>query len=438
MSMSNESPNNVKLSPASERKRIFPGWYLVAASWVMLFLAGAVGFGIFFKPILDEFSWDREKLSLVQTAAMLLFAMTLPFLGRLIDRFGPKTMLYICVGTQTLTSAVNGMAASLWQLSIGRLLLEIKGLHAAQVLINRWFVEKRGRAQGIMAMGMPMGMLVLTPLSQWLVLNWGWRQTYFFWAGITFIILLPLTIFIKERPEDNGYGPDGKVLSRKSIDINPNWTRTSGVEKEGKRGVHLDFLRKGSFWLLAGTELICGIGCGFMVTHIVIFATDIGYSPMIGASFLSVQGGVNLAGVLVTGYMSDRLARGNVLGMTHFIRSMALFTIATSLLVSGGALWQLYIAMVLFGFGHFTTSPLVAGLVGDLFSHRNMGLTLGIVLSLHMVGAALGAFSGGFVYETRGSYFLFFPVQGSLELLAGVFAFVIAASRKREARSYKQ
>ena len=71
-----------------KKPNIFYGWYLVAASWIMIFLASAVAVSIFFKPMLEEFGWDRAKLSSVQAIAMIVFTIISQFLGRFIDRFG--------------------------------------------------------------------------------------------------------------------------------------------------------------------------------------------------------------------------------------------------------------------------------------------------------------------------------------------------------------
>ena len=168
---------------------------------MMTFLVSAVAVGIFFKPILEEFGWDRATLSSVQMVALIVFAAASPFLGQFIDRFGPRVMICICVATQTLSSVANGLAASLWHLYVGRFLYEIKAMHATQVLINRWFVRKRGRALGIVATGMPIGTLILSPLSQYLVDTWGWRETMLFWAAITFVIFLPLALLIRDVKE---------------------------------------------------------------------------------------------------------------------------------------------------------------------------------------------------------------------------------------------
>jgi MFS family permease len=417
-----------KASP-TVRHRLFYGWYLVAAAWMMLFLTCAVAVGIFFKPMLEEFQWDRATLSSVQMVALILFSLVLPFLGRLIDRFGPRAMLFACVATQTLSSVINGVATSLWHLYIGRFLYGIQSMHATQVLINRWFVKKRGRALGIAATGAPLGTLILSPVSEYLVLNWGWRPTMLFWAGVTFVILLPLTLMVRDRPEDKGYLADGERLPATPLETSPE---QEFAAPEGETGRSLaESLRLGSFWLLAGTQVICGIGCGFMMTHIVIFATDVGYSDMIGASLLSVQGGVNLLGVLLTGYFSDRYARSRVLSLTHLIRGLSFAATVVFLLLGGGSLWLLYIAMALFGFGWYTTAPLSSGLTADLFGYRRMGTILGLILSCHMIGMAVGAYAGGVVYVLTGSYFFFFVTQGALELLAAIFAFFI----KRPARS---
>jgi len=150
---------------------------------------------------------------------------------------------------------------------------------------------------------------------------------------------------------------------------------------------------------------------------------------MIGASLLSVQGGLNLVGVLLTGHFSDRRARNRVLAFTHLVRSLSFAVIVVFTLTGGGSLWMLYAAMMLFGFGWFTTSPLTSGLVADLFGNVRMGTIIGVTISCHTVGMAVGAFAGGVTFDLTGSYYSLFIVQGILELLAAGFAFFIRQSQ---------
>ena len=420
-----------RIPPPPGKPRLFYGWYIIAASWVMLFLINATAVGIFFQPILEDskFHFDRATLSLVFMLGLLLYAAAAPFIGRLIDRYGPKLMMFVCVATQTVSAVLYGAASAVWQIFLARALYEVKSAQGSQVLANRWFVRLRGRAQGIMATGMPLGALVLTPVSQYLIIIWGWRATMLFWAGVFFVVLLPLTLMIRNSPREKGYGPDGDKLEAAGPAAPPD--SPPAVPDVAKISGHslAQAARVGSFWLVSGTQLICGIGCGFMMTHIVIFATDYGYSSMIGASLLSVQGGINLLGVLLTGHLSDKYSRSRVLSLTHLIRSVSFFTVVLFVIRGGGSLWLLYLAMVLFGFGWFTTSPLTSGLVADLFGELSMGTILGITLSFHTVGMALGAYFGGVTYQATGSYYAFFITQGALELLAAAFAFAIKRRR---------
>ncbi|MCJ7596144.1 MAG: MFS transporter, partial [Desulfobacterales bacterium] len=329
--------------------------------------------------------------------------------------------------TQTLSPAIAGLAANFWHICIGRFLFEIKSVHPTQVLINRWFVRKRGRALGAVATGMPIGTLVLSPVSQYMVLVWGWRETLLFWSGVTFVAYLSLVLFIRNSPEDKGCRPDSES-ARPAPDYKPERPDTDRMENHsgtGNSSSLSEAFKSASFYLLSGTQLFCGVGCGFMMTHTVIFATDLGYSAMIGATFLSVQGGVNLIGVLLTGYMSDRVARSKMLALTHFIRSVSFVIIAGYIFMSGSSLWVMYIAMALFGFGWFTTAPLSSGLVADLFGYVRMGTIMGVVMSCHVIGMAIGAYAGGITFELTGSYYTFFVIQAILEFMAAFFAFII-------------
>lgn len=415
-------------SKTDSKQGIFYGWYLVAISWGMTFLLGATSVGIFFKPMLDEFGWTRATLSMVSSIAMLVFAVAYPFLGRLIDRFGPRKILFACIGSQALSYVINGLAANIWHVYVGRFFLEIKPTHGTQVLINRWFERKRGQALGILSTGTPLGTLILTPLSQYLITLWGWRPTLLFWAGVTVLVLLPLTLLIRNKPEDKGLRPDGAITVRQPLSselIQPRSNKSAfTVQKETGNSL-TEAVKTRGFWMLASTQLFCGISCGLLMTHTIIFATDLGYSPLIGASFMSIQGGVSLVGVLVTGQLSDRFARNKVLSFTHLIRCTSFIALIAVFFMGSGNIWLLYLAMALFGFGWFTTAPLSAGLAADLFGYLRMGTILGIILASHTIGSALGTYAGGITFQLTGSYLYIFILTGALEFLAACFALII-------------
>lgn len=411
-----------------KKHRFFYGWYIVVAAWLMILLRAPVAVSIFFKPMLEDFGWDRATLSSVQSVALIVFTISSPFLGRLIDRFGPKAMILVAVFTQTLSRVLNGIAFNIWHLYLARLLYNVDVLQSSQVLINRWFIKQRGTAQGIFATGVSLGTMILTPISQQLILTMGWRLTMLFWAAVTIAVMLPLSFVITDNPGDKGYEPYGQ----NPCGVEPNdpiyKNRNSALEAQltvRKSSRFSEVIRDRSFWFLYASHLICGIGCGFMMTHIVVFATDMGYSEMLAAFLVSLQGAANLVGILITGPLSDKIVRKNVLALTHFVRSISFISIVVFIALGGGSLWLLYLAIVLFGFGWFTTAPLAAGLIADLFGHLRMGTLIGGIGSCHMFGMAVGAYLGGAIFELTQSYYSFFIIQGLLEFVAATFAYSI-------------
>lgn len=412
-----------KTGTSLRSRKIFYGWYLVAASWLTTFLVSATSLGLFFKPLLDEFQWERSTLSLVSSVTMLIFAALSPFIGRLIDRFGSRIFMTVSSAMQTASCVIGGFAGGIGDIYASRILYEFKPSHGIQVMINHWFVKKRGRALGLLSTAIPLGQLVLSPVSQHLITTWGWRETFFFWAILTAILAVPLIALARNKPEDKGYLPDGELIPTVSqgmdtLDVTP-------VEK----GLNLgESVMSRPFWLLFISHMICGITCGLLMTHTVIFATDLGYPAIIGATFLSVMGGVSLLGVLVTGVLSDRTSRNRVLSLIHLIRGLSILLLATAVFTGGQSLWLLYLAMTLFGFGWFTTSPLAGGLVADLFGNQRMGTILGIILASHIIGSAIGTYAGGITFQLTGSYLDIFLAAGILECVACVLVFFIRKS----------
>ncbi len=244
----------------------------------------------------------------------------------------------------------------------------------------------------------------------------------FFWTAVIAVIVTPLLFLLKNRPEDAGLVADGvstaatTAASARSVSGKASSIYLSG---KGFKEVH----RYRSFWFLSATQLFCGISCGLFAAHIVIFATDLGYSSLIGATFLSVQGGVSLVGVLVTGPLSDKIARKNVLAISHVVRGASFAVLVATIFVFHDSLPILYTAMALFGFGWFTTAPLVAGLVADFFGFLSMGTLIGITLACHSVGMAIGAYAGGLSFQLTGSYAPIFIACGVLEIVAAFLAY---------------
>jgi MFS family permease len=418
------------------RPPVYYGWYILAVCWVMTFMVSATAVSIFFKPILDEFGLDRATLSMISAVTMLIFAALYPLMGRLIDLFGARIMICVGIIGQTVSAIIYGTASGLPALYLGRFLYEVRSTHSAMVMINNWFVKKRGRALGILSTNGPLGVLVLSPLSQFLIMSWGWRQTMFFWSGISAIMLLPVILILRNKPSDRGLAADGGSSPTDARDISMK-QHSGGIAAQSPTDAGYDFgrvVKIPAFWQLTLTQFFCGISCGLLGTHLVIFATDLGYSAMIGATFLSLQGGMSIVGIMVTGPISDRWPRNKVLAITHLVRSLSFVVLVITIVFSHGSLGMLYLAMGLFGLGWFTTAPLSAGLAADLFGNLRLGTILGVVLAGHIIGSSIGAYAGGLSYQFTGSYLDIFIACAVFESVAAILAYFI---QRRKADSYR-
>jgi MFS family permease len=409
-----------------KKKGLFYGWILVAACFILYFLNGGVVVGLFFKPMLEEFGWDRATLSSVSSFGMILMAVAGPIVGGLVDKYGPRTIMLIGTITMGVSRLINGVALNLWQLYLSRIAMLIGPMRGISVMLNNWFLKKRGLVLGISSTGMSIGRIVLAPLTAYLILTYGWRTTYLIWAAVPFVVALPLTFFVvKNTPEELGYHQDGELISKEEKQSKTVSKVTEAVSD--RMGISFQqAIKTSGFWFLACSHLICGLGCGFLMTHFVPFATDIGFSELEAAGALSLWSAVNIFGILSTGIISDRIGRKNALALTHFVRSIA-FVVA----VIGGGNWMIYLIAIFFGFGSFTTAPLASGLVADLFGGLSMGAIIGLSGTAHSIGSAIGSYMGGLTFDLTQSYYTYFLIMVPLSFTAALISFLIKKPKNK-------
>ena len=96
------------------------------------------------KPLLEEFGWDRNSLSLVGSFGMILVAVMEPLMGGITDRYGPRVMMIFESIVQGFSRMINGVASNIWHLYLARFMQVVGGERGTPVLLNRWFVKRRG------------------------------------------------------------------------------------------------------------------------------------------------------------------------------------------------------------------------------------------------------------------------------------------------------
>jgi len=265
----------------------------------------------------------------------------------------------------------------------------------------RWFVKRRSMMTGIILTGIGIGRLVGPPVANWLISTYDWRVAYIVLGGVTLLVVISAAQFLKRDPARMGQMPYGE---------NEEVKQEPGTETLGFTLREAACTRQ--FWLVF-TMLFCVGFCLFTITvHIVSNATDLGISAASAASILAVIGGASIAGNVILGGAADRIGNRQVYIIGFILMSAALFW-----LVLAREMWMFYLFAVVLGFarGGMATSdsPLVAGLFG-LNSH---GLILGVTSLGFTMGAALGPFLAGSIFDASGSYQTAFLLSAAISIV---------------------
>ncbi len=389
--------------------RPFYGWVVVAGAFSVLFVAYGTqySFGVFFAALLDEFGWSRASLAGAFSLYAFIYCIVGFPAGRLTDRWGPRAV--IAAGGGFLGIALTGMAlvSQIWQPYVLYGLVASLGMGTAYVPCNatvvKWFARRRGLAVGLASTGGSVGTFALPPLAQMLIGAVGWRAAYVVF-GLGLLVLLNLIATVMRRdPESLGLHPDG--------DPSPPPGGLAAAEREAwplARAV-----RTPVFWLLWAAYTATWVPVFIPLVHLVRFARDLGFSPLVAASVMSALGLGAVAGRLVMGVLSDRFGRRAVVAAAMGLQALAFASFAAA-----GNLALLYGSAFLFGYSYGAVSTLFAAIVGDFFGRAQAGTLVGVLFALAGSTASLGPLIAGALYDATGTYTPAFLLAAGLNTAA--------------------
>ena len=422
----------MNLPPSSSR--IYYGWIIVAVGMIsMTFWFGIrTSFSVFYVPLLEEFHWNRGESAGVQSVALLTYTFLAPVVGGLIDRFGPRRVIipgiFVFSIGLVLSSTLNSLSE--FYVFYGIVMgsgITCVGVVSYSAILAHWFEKKRGLASGMAVSGMGFGTFLFVPLSQHLISAYGWRQTFIIQSALALAILLPLNFFwLRHKPHDLGLLPDG----RKEDPSEESVLRPSQAEEKAASLGRI--MRAKSFWFLLLFPSLAVVGIYVVLVHNVRFLIDKGISPMTAALIFAVSGGISSFFRIFWGHLSDRIGREKTyaLGMT----SISLGALSLLLLDMVNARILVYSFMFFFGIGWGVTAPMFMAAAADLFRGRVFGLVYGLVEGMIGIGAALGAWAAGFIFDVTRSYRLAFGLAILVFVLSGIFMW-LAAPRKAQVAS---
>lgn len=406
----------------------FFGWYLVGITIASMMLVYGVrnSFSVWFSPVLDEFGWFRGTTALMLSMNILVYGLTAPVAGFLVDRWKPRVVPVIGVLILTTATALCYFASELWHFYIlfGVLVplgTSFSGSPVVTPALINWFGKRRGLAIGIGQIGGGLsfvyGMIVEAVVSQW-----GWRPSFLVTAAIVLVVLLPIFLFFfYYRPEDKGMTADGTDDflingSRNPITAVADWT----LDKA---------LKTYNLWLLVLSQFCYwGVGNYLVLAHQIRFAVDVGYSSALATSVFAIFGIASIFGQIAAS-ISDSIGREKTVTVAVVLAIGALVALLS--VKDTTQPWLLYLYAICSGIGTGLFSPNMFAGTGDIFHGKNIGTLSALILLGTGSGGALGPWLGGYIYDKLGSYQVAFYISIGAFAMAGI-SYWIAAPRHAE------
>lgn len=416
--------------------RFFYGWFIVLASFAAhLGEGGMLGYalGVFVIPFEEEFGWSRATIGGAVTLGTLGGALVSPFIGRIVDKQGPRAMMTwggILLGAVLASLAFMQNLLHFYVLyPIGRgVALSSLGL-GSTVAVANWFIIKRGRAMGIGLSGISLGGFLTPLISQGLIDAFGWRWAWIGLAIFAWVLIVPPSwIWVRHKPEDMGLRPDGLPPRGVNNDI-PTIEKSSGYGQEEEENWTLGAaLRTPVFWVLIVSVALASLAVSAIILHQIPHFRDIGIGEAQAASVLSVFALTNGVTRFLSGYVVERVSVRWCLPVTYFGSAVGML-----LLAQVHDLSSAYLFAVVYGLAAGGVPTLSTVMWADYFGRQFIGTIRGSVAPFQMGAVASGPLIAGLVYDITGQYTTVFFSFVVTFTLAGLL--MLTAKRPRLTRA---
>jgi MFS family permease len=423
---------------AAERSRagaapFFYGWVLVAIGFVTMAVGvnARTAFSLLFPAMLDEFGWDRGLTAGAFSFGFLVSAVVTPFVGRLMDLRGPRLVVEIGVFAMGIGLLLGSLVREPWQLYLTLGALAGGGVNCLaytgqSLYLTNWFVRRRGLALSIAFSGVGIGSITILPWFGWLIDTAGWRSACI-WLGVLVIVLLgPLNLLLKRRPEDIGMMPDGIAQGSPLADRSANIVdhRWAAVDWTLRRAV-----RTGRFWWIA-LAYFCGLFSWYAVqVHQTKYLIEAGFAPSLAAWALGLVSLVAVPGQIAFGHLSDRIGREWVWTIGNFgfvVCSVAL--IGLQAMPSAALLYLMIVAQGTLG---YSLTSVMGAIPAEIFEGRHYGSIFGTVMLAAILGGAAGPWVAGVLYDSTGSYAVAFWIAAACSVVSMLAIWLAAPGRVR-------
>jgi sugar phosphate permease len=408
--------------------KIHPAWFVAVVAFVSLL--GAAGFratpSVMLRPLHDEFGWSLGTISAAVSVNLLLYGLTAPFAAALMERFGIRRVV---MGALLLVAAGSGLTVFMrqsWQLMLCWGVLVGLGtgslaLGFVATITGRWFVKRRGLVTGVLTAGGAAGNLIFLPVLATVTEHHGWRFAALTVAGVALLVVPLVWWRLRDHPAEMGLGPYGGEYAE------PKPIAPAGAARTAVRALR-QAARTRAFWLLAGGFAICGATTnGLVGTHFIPAAHDHGMPETTAASLLALVGLFDIAGTIVSGWLTDRVDSRVLLGVYYFGRGLSLLVLPS--LFAASAHPSMVVFILFYGLDWVATVPPTVTLCREYFGAGGP-VVFGWVFASHQFGAAIAASTAGLLRDQLGTYNAAWYGAGALAILASLLSLMLFAGKK--------
>ena len=389
---------------------------------------------VFLKPLTEDLGVSRGLFSLLRSGEILIGAAMAPLVGPMVDRFGGRWLMAGGALSAGLGFLLMSQVGAFWQFLLLRwVFVAIGGVFMCHMIVSvtvsRWFVRKRGRAIAIASMGQGFAKVCI-PVATAALFAWvGWRLTWSVFGLLTLVlVVLPALIFMRRSPEEMGLQPDGMDAPSAPVGSKPKDDMKARLVAEEAVWTWREVIRTKAFWIICFIYGMANVGIAGLNLHVFAYVTDIGFSPLVAATVLSIIASTQLGSTMVWGVISERMDIRHSSSIMFLVQSAGLaLVLATSQVV------PVYIGFFLYGIGLGGGWVLQELIWATNFGRVSLGMVRGLgILVTHAFGAA-GAPFFGFVHDVTGSYgssFLAFVVA---LIVSALLSLAVRAPRKNSA-----
>jgi MFS family permease len=405
------------------RLPFFYGWVIVVVTFVTMAIGvnARTAFSLFFPPIIGEFGWERGTTAGAFSFGFLVSAVVSPLIGRTMDRHGPRAVMELGVALMAGGLLLAPLTTQPWHLylTIGVLVgagSVCLGYSGQSQFLPNWFVRRRGLAMGLAFAGVGIGSVTLLPWVQLMIEQTGWRTACTVMGIMILVVLAPINLLLRKRPEDIGLEADGDAAplasSAKPISniVDPVWAGTDWTLQRALRTARF-------WWIVLG--YFCGLYIWYAVqVHQTKYLLDIGFSSNTAVWALGVVSLLGIPGQIWLGHLSDRVGRewiwtASCAGFAIcFAALIALKYFPTSLLV-----YLMVLAQGALGYG---LTSIMGAVVLEIFQGKQYGSIFGTIMLGALAGGAAGPWLTGFLHDLSGSYTVAFGIGIVLSVLSAV------------------